>query len=81
MQRRWSSIILTQTLADIGAPVSIAGITWMTQYLEEFDLTIDEMKPVWCQQPFVFGPSRRYISETLVELPVLITKLEERMSW
>ena len=43
-------------ILDIGAPVSIAGILWMTQYLEEFGLGINEMKSVKCQQPFRFGP-------------------------
>ena len=27
-------------ILDIGAPVSIAGIPWMEQYLEEFDIKI-----------------------------------------
>ena len=31
-------------ILDKGAPVSIAGIPWMSQYLEEFDLNIKEMK-------------------------------------
>ena len=53
-------------ILDISAPVSIAGISWMKQYLEEFDLKIEGMKFVRCHQPFVFGPSKRYISTTLV---------------
>ena len=65
-------------ILDIGAPVSIAGVPWMKQYLEEFDLKIYEMKSVRCHQHFVFGPSRRCISTTLVELPVLITMLDRR---
>ena len=44
-------------ILDIGAPVSIAGVSWMRQYLEEFDLEIGDMKSVSCHQPFVFGPS------------------------
>ena len=31
-------------ILDKGAPVSIAGVSWMMQYLEEFDLTIDNIK-------------------------------------
>ena len=50
----------------------------MTQYLREFGLTIEEMKSSKCNQPFVFGPSRRYLSQTLVELPVLVTRLDGR---
>ena len=41
----------------IGAPVSIAGVSWMTQYLREFGLNIEEIKSTKCNQPFVFGPS------------------------
>ena len=28
-------------ILDIGAPVSITGVPWMEQYLEEFDLKIE----------------------------------------
>ena len=34
------------------------------------------MKSTKCHQPFVFGPSRRYISQILVKLPVLVTRLD-----
>ena len=40
-------------ILDIGAPVIIAGVPWMEQYLEEFGLRIDDMKSVKCHQPFV----------------------------
>ena len=63
-------------ILDIGAPVSVSGIPWMTQYLAEFDLKIDDMKSVKCNQPFVFGPSKRYISTSLVELPILISRMD-----
>ena len=63
-------------ILDIGAPVSIAGVSWMRQYLEEFDLKIEDMKSVSCHQLFVFGPSKRYVSTSLVELPVLVTRLD-----
>ena len=39
-------------ILDIGAPVSLSGITWMTQYLKEFDLTIEDLKSFGCRQPF-----------------------------
>ena len=63
-------------ILDLGAPVSIAGVSWMTQYIEEFDLKIEDMKSVSCKQSFVFGPSRRYISKSLVELPILVTRMD-----
>ena len=65
-------------ILDIRAPVSLAGISWMSQYLQEFGLTIEQLNSVKCSQPFVFGPSKRYLSESLVELPVLITRLDGR---
>ena len=67
----WQLMIL-----DIGAPVSISGIPRMTQYLAEFDLKIEDMKSVNCNQLFVFGPSRIYISTSLIELPILIMRLD-----
>ena len=50
----------------------------MTQYLQEFGLTIEQLNSVTCSQPFVFGPSRRYLSESLEELPILITRMDGR---
>ena len=65
-------------ILDIGAPVSLAGVAWMTQYLKEFDLTIKEMESVECEQVFRFGPSKRYVSQTMIELPVLVNKRDGR---
>ena len=61
-------------ILDCGAPVSLAGISWMEQYLQEFDLTIDQMKSSPCNQPFVIGPSRRYVSTSKIDLPILIKR-------
>ena len=36
------------------------------------------MKSVQCNQPFIFGPSKRYVSRSLIELPILITKLDRK---
>ena len=69
----WQLMIL-----NIGAPVSILGIPWMTQYMEEFGLRIENMKSIKCNKPFVFGPSKRYVSKSLIELPILITKLDRK---
>ena len=63
-------------ILDLGAPVSIAGVPWMKQYLAGFGLEIDNMKSVSCNQPFVFGPSRRYVSKSLIELPILVTRMD-----
>ena len=51
-------------ILDCGAPVSLAGVSWMEQYLQEFGLTIDQMSSTACKQPFVFGPSKRYVRPT-----------------
>ena len=63
-------------ILDLGAPVSVAGIPWMKQYLAGFDLEIENLKGVPCNQPFVFGPSKRYISKLMVELPILVTRMD-----
>ena len=39
-------------ILDLGAPVSLAGISWMEQYLQEFGLTIGQMNSISCHQPF-----------------------------
>ena len=44
-------------ILDIGAPVSVAGVTWLTQYLEEFRRNIEELKSTECLEPFTFRPS------------------------
>ena len=59
-----------------GAPVSIAGVPWMKQYLEGFGLEIDNMKSISCNHPFVFGPSKRYVSKSLIELLILVTRID-----
>ena len=46
----------------------------MEEYLQEFGLTIDQMTLAPCNQPFVFGPSRRYVSTSKIDLPILITR-------
>ena len=33
---------------------------------------------VSCNQPSVFGPSKRYVSKSLIELPILITRLDRK---
>ena len=63
-------------ILDFGAQLSLAGVSWMTQYLEEFSLKVEVKKSVSCNQPLVLGPSRRYVSKLLVELPILVTTLD-----
>ena len=63
-------------ILDLGTPVSIAGVSWMKQYLAEFDLEIENMKSLSCNQPFMFRPCKRYVSKSLVELPILVTRMD-----
>ena len=51
-------------ILDIAAPWSLAGVPWISQYVEEFGLKIEDMRSVACNQPFVFGPSKRYHEQT-----------------
>ena len=56
----------------------LAGIPLMEQYLQEFGLTIDQMASTPCNQAFVFGPSRQYVSTSLIDLPILVTRRDGR---
>ena len=58
--------------------LNLAGVLWMGQYLEEFDLKTHDLIVIKCHPPFVFRLSQRYVSESFVELPVLMTKLDRR---
>ena len=35
-------------ILDIGVPVSIAVVSWIRQYLEEFELELGDIKSVSC---------------------------------
>lgn len=63
-------------ILDMGAPLSLTGVSWMTQYLEEFGLKIEDMKSVSCNLPFVFGPKKIYVRKSLIELLILITRVD-----
>ena len=58
----------------IGAPVSLAGIQGLKQYLEEFDLSIEKIESSTCNQVCKFGPSKRYLSKMMVEIPVIVQR-------
>ena len=48
-------------ILDIRAPVSLTGMEWMTQYLKEYNLEINDLKTSDCHELFRFGPNRQYI--------------------
>ena len=63
-------------ILDLGAPVSLAGNEWMIQYLREHGLEIGDMKQSECYQIFRFGPSKLYLSKIMVELPIIVNRLD-----
>ena len=63
-------------ILDVWLFVNIAGVPWIGQYLEEFDLKTHDLIVIKCHPPFVFRLSQRYVSESFVELPVLMAKLD-----
>ena len=65
-------------ILDLGAPVSVAGIEWMNQYLKDHNITMEDLKIIDCQQVFKFGPSKQYISKRMVDLPVIVSTLDGR---
>ena len=48
----------------------------MTQYLGEQGLEIKDLNMQDCYQIFRFRPSKQYISKEMVELPMIIRKID-----
>merc|ERR1712240_792446 len=48
----------------------------MDQYLKDHELEIRDIKTSECHQIFRFGPSKQYVSRTMVELPVIVRKMD-----
>ena len=63
-------------ILDLGAPVSLAGKEWMEQYLKDHELELNEMRMSECHQIFRFGPSKQYVSTKMVELPVIVRRMD-----
>ena len=63
-------------ILDLGAPVSLAGKEWMEQYLKDHELELSEMRMSECYQIFKFGPSKKYVSTQMVELPVIVRRMD-----
>ena len=63
-------------ILDLGALVSLAGKKWMTQYLREHGLEIKDLKTKDCYQIFRFGPSKQYTSNVMIELPMIVKRMD-----
>merc|ERR1712082_566487 len=63
-------------ILDLGAPMSLAGKERMEQYLKDHELELNEMKILECHQIFRFGPSKQYVSTKMVELPVIVRRMD-----
>ena len=47
----------------------------MDKYLKDHELEEGDMKMSECHQIFRFGPSKQYVSKTMVELPVIVRRM------
>merc|ERR1712101_103315 len=63
-------------ILDLGAPDSLAGNDWMDPYLKDHGLEVKDLKSSKCHQIFRFGPSKKYVSKIMVELPVIVRRLD-----
>merc|ERR1711962_1700962 len=63
-------------ILDLGAPVSLAGNEWMNQYLKDHGLELKDLKSSKCYQIFRFAPSKQYVSRLMVELPMIVRRLD-----
>ena len=65
-------------VVDNGAPASLAGKSWIEKYLKQQDLEIDDLVCHPCHQLFRFGPSTRYLSEKVIEIPIYVIDKDGR---
>merc|ERR1711962_1399891 len=63
-------------ILDLGAPVSLTGNEWIDQYLKDHGLEVTDLKSSQCHQIFRFGPSKKYVSKTMIELPIIVRRLD-----
>ena len=63
-------------ILDLGAPVSVVGEEWMDQYLRDYELELKDMKMSACHKVFKFGPSKQYVSTEMVEIPVIVRRMD-----
>ena len=63
-------------ILDLGAPVSLTGKEWMSQYLGEYGLKIKDLKMQEWYKIIRYGPSKQYVSREMVELPLIIRRLD-----
>ena len=63
-------------ILDLGAPVSVVGKEWMDQYLRDYELELKDMKMSECRQVFRFGPSKQYVSKEMVELSLIVRRMD-----
>ena len=73
-----------EMVLDIGAPVSLVGKEWAEKYAEENGVSLEDLRSQECEQAFRFGPTNRYESRKMIELPVkmrAINKIEDLWVW
>ena len=50
----------------------------MDQYFKNQELEIGDMKTLECHQIFRCGQSKQYVSRTMVELPVIVRRMDRK---
>ena len=66
-------------ILDHGAPMSLAGRSWLEKYLAEFDYMIEDMVSLKCYDVFRFEVvDKRYVSILLIEPPLLVRSMHGR---
>ena len=62
---------------DPGASVSLAGSSWLSKYLSEFDYKIEDMVSSEWYQVFRFGGiDKKHESRMMIELPLVVTSMD-----
>ena len=62
---------------ELGAPVSLAGRSWLSKYLLEFEYKIEDMVSSDCYQVLRFGGiDKKHESKIMIELPLVVTSTD-----
>ena len=73
-----NEMIGKKMISDNGAPLSIVGKPWLEIYLNENDLSKDELVSEDVNEHFKFGPSRVYHSTKRYKIPLMVCDKEDR---
>ena len=66
---------------DTGCPKSLLNDKFLDEYLKENNIDKKELHRKSCHQKFRFGPSKTYVSEEIVTVPITLKSKDEEFGF